>query len=124
MDILYWLAGVIYNFMSAMPEGWPWGFSFLWWGLIAAIPLTIVHELGHAVVAAHRLEEEVEVTVGGPVKLAQVRMGRSLTAGGAWASGLNLVPFKAEQSDSTMIWTDGRLALDALRVMLGGPSAR
>ncbi len=103
MDILYWLAGVIYNFMSAMPEGWPWGFSFLWWGLIAAIPLTIVHELGHAVVAAHRLEEEVEVTVGGAVKLA---------------------PFKAEQSDSTMIWTDGRLALDALRVMLGGPSAR
>ena len=186
MDILYWLAGAIYDFMNGMPEGWPGGWSFLWWGFIAAIPVIILHELGHAIVAAHRLGADVEGTVGNAVKLAQVRLGRiqaslnafarpgylagsasvdatratlrdvlwialagplaslgglavtafllshaastgpvhdllwSMTAAGTWAFGLNLVPFRAEESDSTKIWTDGRLALDALRVMRRG----
>ena len=184
MDILYFLAGALYDFMNGMPEGW----SFLWWGFIGAIPVVGLHELGHAVVAARRLGSNVEVTVGNAVKLAQVRMGPiqasfnafarpgyvagsasfdatratardvlwialagplvslgglvvtafllslaaptgvvhdllwSMTGAGVFAFVLNLLPLKPEESDGTKVWTDGRLALDALRVMRGRSS--
>jgi len=187
VDILYFLAGALYDFMNGMPEGWPAGFSFLWWGFLAAVPVTMLHELGHALIAARRLGAEVEVTVGNAVKLAEVRLGRiqaslnafarpgyvagsaafdatratardvlwialagplaslvglavsafllklaaptgpvhdllwSMTGASAFAFGLSLLPFKADESDGTKVWTDGRLALDALRVMRGRP---
>lgn len=183
MDFLYFVAQELYDFMNGMPEGWPAGWSFLWWGFIAAVPVVFLHELGHAVVAAHRLGEDVEVTVGNAVELAQVRMGRiqaslnafthpgyaagsasfdsthatardvlwialagplaslaglvvtafllslaaptgpvhdllwSMTGAGVFAVVLNLLPLKPEESDGTKIWTDGRLALDALRAI-------
>ena len=185
VDVLYYLAGELVEFMNGMPGGWPGGLSFLWWGLIAAIPVVIVHELGHAAVAARRLGADVEVTVGNAVKLAEVRLGQihasvsaisqpgyaagratfdasratahdvfwialagplaslvgvvatafllalagptgpvhdllwSMTGAGAFAVVLNLLPFKAEETDGTKLWTDGRLALDALRVIQG-----
>jgi hypothetical protein len=179
VDILYWLAQTIYDFMNEGPGGW----SFLLWGFLAAAPVVVLHELGHAIVAVHRLGTEVEVTVGNAMELARVRMGRIhaslnalphpgyaggsasfdashatardilwialagpltslvglvatayllshapassvihdvlwwMTLSGAFAVVLNLLPFKAEESDGMKVWTDGRLALDALRVM-------
>lgn len=179
MDLLYALAQTIYDFMNEMPGGW----SFLWWTFIGAIPVVMLHELGHAMVAAHRLGDDVEVTVGNAVELARVRMGRihaslnvlthpgyvggsasfdatratardilwialagplaslagflvtawlltftastgaahdllwSMTGAGVFAVVLNLLPFKPEEADGTKVWTDGRLALDALRLI-------
>jgi hypothetical protein len=181
VDLLYWLAGRAYEFMNEMPGGW----SFLWWGFVAAVPVVALHELGHAVVAVRRLGADVEVTVGNAVELARVRMGRieaslnavahpgyaagsasfdsshatardvlwialagplaslvgwvttasllsltassgvlhdllwSMTMAGAFAVVLSLLPLSPEESDGTKVWTDGRLALDAVGVLRG-----
>lgn len=184
MDVLYWLAAAIDDFMNAGPGGW----SFLLWGFAASVPVVVVHELGHAIVAARRLGTDVEVTVGNAVKLAQVRLGRIhaslnalprpgyiagsasfdatratardvlwialagpfaslvgvvvtailvshgpaagvvhdllwwMTGAGVLAVVLNLLPLKVEEGDGSKLWTDGRLALDALRVMQDRPA--
>lgn len=175
---MYDLAYGIARFMDARP-GFLVGLLYL---AVAALPVTLLHELGHAVVARRLLGGEVQVSIGSAGKLAELRLGQIallvnalshpgraagvanfdasratardvllialagpvasavgavLSAWGLsacppsgalhdvlWAATfagifgvLNLVPLTfQERRDGPSVRTDGRLALDALRV--------
>jgi hypothetical protein len=176
VDPLYDLADIVYRFMESGP-GFPVGLLYI---LLAAIPVTLLHELGHAVAARRLLGGEVRVSVGSAGKLAEMRLGQvalsinalsqpgkvagvaefddtratardvllialagpaaslvgtvltawalastsagvghdllwGVTLGGAFAV-LNLVPLTLKERGGASVRTDGRLALDALRV--------
>jgi len=42
---------------------------------LASVPVTLLHELGHALVARARLKTEVRISVGSAVKVAEIRLG-------------------------------------------------
>ena len=71
MDLLYAIAEALFNFINSGPAL----FTSALYLLPAGLPLILLHELGHAVVAARRLGGDVEVTVGNAVRLAQFRLG-------------------------------------------------
>ncbi|HEX5619478.1 MAG TPA: M50 family metallopeptidase [Solirubrobacteraceae bacterium] len=72
MDLLYSLAEAIALFMDADP-----GLVIILLCLpVAGGAVTLLHELGHAVVARRLLGVEVYVSVGGVGKLADVRLGQ------------------------------------------------
>jgi hypothetical protein len=132
MDALYAIADAIVRFMDASP---PLPVSLVYLA-IAAIPVTLLHELGHAVAARRLLGGDVDVSIGTTGKLAELQLGRialdinaladpSRTSGAAEFDAsratardmLNLVPLRLqERRDGPSVRTDGRLALDALRV--------
>jgi hypothetical protein len=177
MGLLYSLAESILLFMDSGP-GLPMTLLCL---VIAGIPVTLLHELGHAIAAHRLLGSEVEVSIGTVGKVAEMRLGEvavsvhalsdpsriggsaefdasratardvllialagpaaSLigTFGTAWLLGqtspgvlhdilwtatlagafavLNLIPIRLqERRNGPVVRTDGRLALDALRV--------
>jgi len=179
VDLLYGLADAVVRFMDSGPS---FPVVLLYIG-IAAIPVALLHELGHAVVARRRLDTEVEVTVGTVGRIAEVRLGEikasvsavgtpgrpagsaefdssqataqdilwialagplaslvgaalsvvlfstgpadgpvhdllwATVAGGVFGVLLNIVPFEfQERRHGPVLRTDGRLALDALRV--------
>jgi hypothetical protein len=178
MDLLYDAAGALYRFMEASP-GFPVSLLYI---AIAAIPVVLLHEFGHALAARRLLDTQVGIEVGTVGELARLRLGQIETtinaislpgrvAGAAtfddsratahqvfWiavagplasvagtiiavalysaapASGvvhdflwaavaggvfgvLNVIPLKyQEKRTGPVLHTDGRLALDALRV--------
>jgi hypothetical protein len=70
MDVLGALAALILDFMASAP-GVP---GVLLYTLVASIPLTLLHEMGHALVARRRLRSEVRVVVGTSGRLAELRL--------------------------------------------------
>jgi hypothetical protein len=178
VELLYDAAQAITGFMDSSP---PLPVALLCLA-IAAIPVTLVHELGHAMAGRLLLGSDVEVRVGHAGKMAELRLGQVAATvhvlsqpgrlGGAttfddsrarvqdvlwvavagplaslaglvlaaillstapttgllhdllWAAVLggafgvlNLVPFAfQERRDGPPLRTDGRLALDALKV--------
>jgi len=66
------LAKVAYDFMQSRPGTLLW---LLYW-VAAAIPLTFLHELGHALVAQRRLGGEVAISVGTAGKVAELRLAQ------------------------------------------------
>lgn len=106
------IATTIHGFMNAGPS--------TFWGLVCitvvGIPVTLLHELGHAVVARARLGTEVSVTVGNVGRIGTVRVGR-LTA--------TLNAFHLPTRIGGMARFDARRATahDMLWISLAGPAA-
>ena len=71
MGVLHSIALAINNFMNAGPAV-P---ALVVYVTLATIPMTLLHELGHAVVARHRLQTPVRISVGSAVKVAEIRLG-------------------------------------------------
>src|SRR4051794_14208217 len=65
------VARAVVNFMNSGPA-MPGALVYL---ALAAIPVTLLHELGHAVVARRLLGGEVSVTVGTAGRLAELQLG-------------------------------------------------
>jgi hypothetical protein len=178
VDLLYGIADAIYGFTESAP---PFPVAFLYIA-VGAIPVALLHELGHAFAARRLLGSEVEVSVGNAGKIAQVRLGQidatinvvshpgraagvatfdasrataqqvlwialagpfaslagvvltgallsvapdtAIVQGFLWATflggvfgTLNIVPFEFEERrDGPAVQTDGRVALQALKV--------
>jgi hypothetical protein len=72
MDALYDLVQTILRFMESSP-GLPVSLLYL---AVAAVPVTLLHEIGHALAARHLLGGEVKVSVGTAGKLAELRLGQ------------------------------------------------
>jgi hypothetical protein len=72
VDLLYGIADAIYSFMESGP---PMPAAFLYIA-VGSVPVTLLHELGHAIAARRLLGSEVEVSVGNAGKIAQVRLGQ------------------------------------------------
>jgi hypothetical protein len=72
VEPLHFLALTFTRFLRASP-GFPVVFMYL---TLAGIPVTLLHELGHAAIARRRLGGEVQVSVGTAGKIANVRLGQ------------------------------------------------
>jgi hypothetical protein len=72
IDALYGPAGAVMTFMDTGP-GFPQLLIYL---ALAAIPVTLVHELGHAVAASRLLGTPVSVAVGSIGTIARVELGQ------------------------------------------------
>ena len=72
VDLLYAATQEFVDFMNGSPSL----LAFWVYLLIAGLPIILLHELGHALVAVRRLDADVEVTVGNAAKLAQLRLGQ------------------------------------------------
>jgi membrane-associated protease RseP (regulator of RpoE activity) len=106
------LALAFARFVRASP-GMPGAFLYL---VIVGIPVTLVHELGHAVVARRRLGGEVRVSVGTAGKIANVRLGQiavSIKAVGHPGRRAGLASFDAARAS----------AWDVVMIALAGPAA-
>ncbi|MDQ3678114.1 MAG: hypothetical protein M3401_15180 [Actinomycetota bacterium] len=68
---LYDAAAGIYNFMNSAP-GMP---EWLLYIALGAIPVVLVHEIGHAMAARRLLDTPVTVTIGSFGELAQLHLG-------------------------------------------------
>ena len=82
---------------------------------IVGLPLILLHELGHAMVAARRLDADVEVTVGNAVKIAQVRLGQVNASLHAFQNPLGTV-------GSASFDASRARAEDVLWIALAGPA--
>ena len=111
MELLYDLADAIVRFMDEGP-GLPVVFLY---GFVAAVPVVLIHELGHAVAARVLLDEDVELSVGSTGRIARLRLGRIT----AQIHALSLGRGAGEVSFGAARAT----ARDVLLVALAGPLA-
>ena len=112
MDLLYWLAERVIVFMDSAPPFW----VSLVWIVVAGIPATLIHELGHAVAARRLLDAEVDVSVGSAAKIAQVRLA------GVTAT-INALPHPGKAAGFASFDDAGARAIDALWIAVAGPLA-
>ena len=112
MGLLYTLADRIYWFMESGP---PFVFALLLI-VVVSVPLTLIHELGHAVAARRQLDTEVDVSVGSAVKIAQVRLaGINAT--------INALPHPGRAAGFASFADARARAIDIVRIALAGPLA-
>jgi hypothetical protein len=112
VDALADLAALIVGFMDSGPPLW----IALLYIAITGIPLTLLHELSHAVTAHHLIGGEVKVSVGSAGRLAQLRLGQivlSLNALAQPGKSAGLAEFDATRAT----------ARDVLLIALAGPAA-
>ena len=112
VDALYLAAGAIVEFMNAGP---PILLSLVLL-LVVGIPVTLVHELGHAVVARLRLGSAVDVVVGSAGKAAEMHLGDVKVRVNAPAS-----PLRA--GGSATLSSSRATARDVLLIAAAGPAA-
>jgi hypothetical protein len=72
VDALYGIANAIVRFMDSSP-GFPVALLYF---VIAAVPVTLIHELGHAVAARGLIGGDVHVSIGTAGKLAELQLGK------------------------------------------------
>ncbi len=112
MDLLYAIAEAIVEFMN----GGPGLIAGLLYITIAGIPVILIHELGHALMAVRRLGADVDITVGGAGRIAQFRLGQinaSLFAVHGAGATAGSATFDASRAS----------AKDVLWIALAGPAA-
>jgi hypothetical protein len=111
VDLLYAIASALMDFMNSAPP------VLLWLVLIPVVgaPLTLLHELGHALAALRLLGDRVDVVIGTHGRVARVRLGRIALAVNAWAP-LAGVAGTASFDDSAA------RARDVLWIALAGPA--
>ena len=112
MDLLYSLAEAVTRFMASSP-GLPISLLYI---IVAAIPVTLLHELGHAVAARRLLGGDVQVSVGSAGKIAEMRLGDiavSVNALGHPARVAGLAEFDGSRAT----------ARDVALIALAGPAA-
>jgi hypothetical protein len=112
MDLLYSLADAILRFMDAAP---PMPIDFVCIA-VAAVPVTLLHELGHAVAARDRLGGDVQVSVGSTGKIAEMHLGKI-------AASINLLSNPARVAGSASFDATRASAHDVLWIALAGPLA-
>jgi hypothetical protein len=110
--VLEALVAAVVRFMNAMPA-MP---AMLLATVVVAFPATLVHELGHALVARRRLDTEVKVQVGTSGRIATVRLGRI----GAEIHALGM-PGRA--AGRAVFDGSAATVLDAVLIALAGPAA-
>jgi hypothetical protein len=106
------VARTINDFMNAGP-GTIWGLICI---LLVGIPLTLLHELGHAIVARARLGSEVRVTVGNAGRIGTLRLGRLTTT-------INALAVPGRLGGVASFDTRRATARDILWISLAGPAA-
>lgn len=109
---LHFLVAQVVNFMAAMPS-FP---TLVLATLVVTGPATLVHELGHAIVARHRLSTTVDVQVGTTGRLATVRLGPI-------AAHIAVLGLPGRPAGSAMFDAANMTAKDALAIALAGPAA-
>ena len=111
-DALYGPAAAIVSFMDAGP-GFP---QMLLYIALAAIPVTLLHELGHALAAKRLLGTAVSVAVGSVGPLAQIELGKVSVS-------LNALGSPARVAGSATFDASRARAFDILLIALAGPAA-
>ena len=112
VDFLYTLADSIYAFMQSGPS-FPLDLLCI---VLAGIPVTLIHELGHARAARRLLGGEVEVSVGSAGRLAQVRLA-GITA------SVKALPHPGRAAGYTSFDDSRARAGDVVWIALAGPLA-
>jgi membrane-associated protease RseP (regulator of RpoE activity) len=112
VELLYGLADAIMAFMESGPPV-PAVFVYI---VITAIPVTPLHELGHAIAAHARLGADVEVSVGSAGRLAELRLGQ-ITA------SINALDLPGRVSGTASFDASEASARDVLYVAIAGPLA-
>jgi hypothetical protein len=112
VGVLRALALTINNFMNAGPA-FPAGLIYI---AFATLPLTLVHELGHALVARERLRTSVSITVGSAVKVAEVRLGEI-------SASIHAVARPDRVAGSAMFDARDTTASDVAWIAIAGPIA-
>jgi hypothetical protein len=112
VDLLYDLLEAFVRFMNAGPP-FPLDVLYL---VVAAVPVVLVHELGHAIAARRLLGAPVTVSVGGAGKLAELRLGEvAITVKALSHPGRAAGVAEFDASRAT--------ARDVLLIALAGPAA-
>lgn len=111
-DGLYRSAAAITTFMNSAP-GFPQSLLYI---ALGAIPVTLLHELGHAAAARHLLGTTVSVAVGSAGKLAAFELRQISVSLDAFGSPLRV-------SGSATFDASRARALDILLIALAGPAA-
>jgi hypothetical protein len=106
------LAELIQSFMRSSPA-LP---AMLIYLVVAAVPITLVHELGHALVAARRLRGPIHVCVGSTGQLLRVRV-RHLTL------AVSAVTHPGHVGGTTTFDAARATARDVTLIALAGPGA-
>jgi hypothetical protein len=106
------IATTIHDFMNAGPGT----ISGLICILLVGIPLTLLHELGHALVARARLDSDVDVTVGSIGRVGTIRVGRLTTT-------LNAFALPSRIGGAAKFDASRATPQDMLWISLAGPAA-
>jgi hypothetical protein len=112
VEPLYALAQVIYDFM----ESGPMSVLMLVYLMAAAIPVTLVHELGHAVVGRRRLGGEVAVSVGTTGRIAELRLAQIKVS-------INALSDPTRAGGRAVFDAQRATARDVVAIALAGPLA-
>jgi hypothetical protein len=111
VDVLYSLADAIVRFMDSSP-GLPISLVYL---AVGSLPVTLLHELGHAVAARRLIGGDVQVSVGSAGKLAEMRLGQIALA-------VNALSYPGRASGVAEFDASRATARDVVLIALAGPA--
>lgn len=109
---LYGAAAAMTDFMNSGPA-FPGALLYI---AIGAIPVTLIHELGHAIAARHLLDTPVSVAIGSIGKVARLRLGEI-------SMSINAIGSPAGVAGSAEFDATNAYARDILWIALAGPAA-
>ena len=109
---LHFVIAQLVNFMNEMPSVSALVFATL----VVTAPATLIHELGHAIVARRRLATTVDVQVGTTGKLPMAQLGPI-------AAHIAVLGLPGRAAGSATFDARNMTAKDALAIALAGPAA-
>jgi hypothetical protein len=112
VDLLYEVAEATLRYMNSGPPL----LLVVVYVFIAGIPLTLLHELGHAVAARLLLGADVEISVGSAGKLAALQLGQV-------SATINALSLPGRAAGSATFDDSRASARDAFWIAIAGPLA-